>query len=341
MNINLNRTLSHWLPRVSLLSCLVVLGVCLRATVLFAEPIVADDPAKVTDPDFKVQGEYLGEIKTENGPKKLGVQVIALGNHKFRAVGYMEGLPGEGWDLSEKHSADGETKDGVTLFNGITADAKIEDGAMSVLTKGGEVLGKLQRVARQSSTLGMKPPEGAIVLFDGKNADQFEKGRMTEDGLLMQGITSKQKFQSCRLHLEFRVPYQPEDSGQRRGNSGCYLQGRYEVQILDSFGLEGKNNECGGLYEIKDPDLNMCLPPLAWQSYDIDYTAAVYDGDGKKTKNALITVKHNGVVIHKNVELPKATRAAPVAEGPEPGPIYIQDHGNPVRFRNIWIVETK
>ncbi len=143
------------------------------------------------------------------------------------------------------------------------------------------------------------------------------------------------------MHLEFKLPYMPAARGQARGNSGCYLQGRYEVQILDSFGLEGKNNECGGIYEIKDPDVNMCLPPLAWQTYDIDYTAARYDASGGKTANARITVSHNGVVIHDNVELPRATRAAPVKEGPEPGPIYLQDHGNPVRFRNIWVVEKR
>ena len=140
---------------------------------------------------------------------------------------------------------------------------------------------------------------------------------MTDDKLLMQGVTSKQKFQDCTVHLEFQLSYMPYARGQGRANSGCYLQSRYEVQILDSFGLDGKNNECGGLYTIKDPDVNMCLPPLVWQTYDIDYTAAKFDGD-KKTTNARITVKHNGVTVQDNVELPKATTAAPLKEGPEP-----------------------
>ncbi|MDZ4684595.1 MAG: DUF1080 domain-containing protein, partial [Planctomycetaceae bacterium] len=133
--------------------------------------------------------------------------------------------------------------------------------------------------------------------------------------------------------------FMPTPSGQQRPNSGGYLQGRYEVQILDSFGLEGKNNEAGGIYEISDPKLNMCLPPLAWQTFDIDFTAAKYDADGKKTADARITVRHNGVVVQKDVALPRGTRAAPVKEGPEPGPLYLQDHGNPIRFRNIWVVE--
>jgi hypothetical protein len=161
---------------------------------------------------------------------------------------------------------------------------------------------------------------------------------MTDDGLLAAGATSKRKFAGCTLHLEFLLPFMPAARGQARANSGCYLQGRYEVQMLDSFGLAGENNECGGLYEIKSPDVNMCFPPLAWQTYDIDYRAARYE-NGRKVKNAVITVKHNGQVIHRDVELPKATRGAPVAEGTDPGPVYLQDHGNPVRYRNIWLVE--
>lgn len=303
---------------------------------------VFDDPAKVTDPDFKVQGEYSGEIQTNDGLKKFGVQVIAKGNGKFHIVGYHGGLPGDGWDKSDKHEAEGETKDGVTTVIGEKANAAIKDGVLTVTDKNGNELGKINRTERKSPTLGAKPPEGAVVLFDGKNADEFLGGKVTEDGLLMQGVTSKRKFQSATIHLEFRTPYQPQDSGQGRGNSGFYAQGRYEVQVLDSFGLEGKDNECGGIYSVKSPDLNMCLPPLAWQTYDVDYTAATYDADGKLAKNARITVKHNGVVIHDNLELPhRKTTAAPVDVGPEPGPVYLQDHGNPVRYRNIWVVEKK
>jgi hypothetical protein len=141
--------------------------------------------------------------------------------------------------------------------------------------------------------------------------------------------------------VEFRIPFQPEDSGQGRGNSGLYLQGRYEVQMLDSFGLEGKDNECGGIYSVAPPSVNMALPPLAWQTYDVDYTAAKYDDAGKLTSNPRVTVKHNGVVIHDNIELPgqRNTTAAPVAAGPAPGPVFLQNHGNPVRYRNIWVVE--
>jgi hypothetical protein len=188
--------------------------------------------------------------------------------------------------------------------------------------------------------MGAKSPRGAVVLFDGTTAKHFKGGRL-EGKVLREGVTSFRNFGDYHLHMEFKLNYAPTARGQGRSNSGVYMQGRYEVQILDSFGLAGKNNECGGIYEIRDPDLNMCLPPLAWQTYDIDFTAAVYDKAGKKTANARISVRHNGVLIHKNAELPRSTRASPVKEGFEPGPIYIQNHGNPLHFRNIWLVEKR
>ena len=118
-----------------------------------------------------------------------------------------------------------------------------------------------------------------------------------------------------------------------------FLQGRYEVQVLDSFGLVGKNNECGGIYSIFDPKVNMCLPPLSWQTYDVEFTAARYaNNNGKKIKNARVTIRHNGVIIHDNRELPKGTPGKD-AEGSTPGILYLQGHGNPVVYRNIWVVK--
>jgi hypothetical protein len=298
-----------------------------------------DDPlTAAADPDFAVQGEYIGDLDTGFGALKTGARVIALGKGKFHTVLYLGGLPGEGWN-KEIYEGDGELKDGAAVFEQPQGSGRIENGTLVMKSSEGEVVGKLARTERKSPTLGQKPPAGATVLFDGKNADAFENSRVTADGLLIPAATSKQKFGSCKLHLEFRTPFMPDARGQGRGNSGCYLQGRYEVQILDSFGLAGKDNECGGIYSIKDPDINMCYAPLVWQTYDIDYTAAEYDSSGKKQKNARMTVRHNGVVVHNNVELPHTTTAAPVPEGPEKGPLYLQDHGNPVRFRNIWLVE--
>ena len=324
---------SHHFSRVffafSLLTC------CLFAADQ-PKPDVYDDPAKV-DADYAFQGEYSGEVGEDK--VKYGLQVIALGSGKFHAAGLPGGLPGDGWTQPVKLEVDAELNGGVLEFGNSEGKAILKgDGVAQVFDGSGNHVGEFKRITRESPTLGAKPPTGALVLFDGKSADHFIGGQVTPDGLLKEGVTSKMPHGSCQLHLEFRLPYMPKATGQGRGNSGCYLQGRYEVQILDSFGLEGKNNECGGIYTIADPSQNMCFPPLVWQTYDIDYTAATYDAAAKKTKSARITVKHNGVVVQNNVELPNATRGAPVKEGPEPGPLYLQDHGNPVRFRNIWLV---
>lgn len=294
--------------------------------------------AAEADADFNFQGEYSGFVDINGVKIKHGAQVIALGNGKFQGVGYPGGLPGDGFIGGEKLSGTAELKGDQVEFDSDEVRAIIKDGAIQITTLNGDPIGELKKVHRESPTLNAKPPEGAVVLFDGSSADKFENGRLTEEGLLMQGTTSKDKYQSGTLHLEFLLSYMPAARGQGRANSGCYLQGRYEVQILDSFGLEGKNNECGGIYSIKDPAVNMCFPPLSWQTYDIDFTAAKYDDSGKKVADASMTVRHNGVVVHQNVALPKTTTAAPVKEGPEPGPIYLQDHGNPIRFRNIWFV---
>ena len=159
------------------------------------------------------------------------------------------------------------------------------------------------------------------------------------EDLLLSGCEtiSDRVFTDHSLHLEFRTPFKPFARGQPRGNSGVYVHKRYEVQVLGTFGLEGKNNGCGAIYSIKSPDVNMCFPPLTWQTYDIDFTAARYDDDGNKSKNARITVRHNGVIIHDDVELPRATPGK-LKEGPQPAGLHLQGHGNPVVYRNVWVV---
>jgi mono/diheme cytochrome c family protein len=273
---------------------------------------VYDTPeTAMADADFLLQGEY--------ATKGMGLQVVALGDGKFMAVKYPGGLPGAGYSGTGKTVIEDEDAEAIqTLINGL----------------------ELDRIERDSPTLGAKPPEGAVVLFDGTQASidkHWKPGAKLSDGLLQQGCMSIDTFQDCTVHIEFRTPYMPKARGQGRGNSGIYYQGRYETQMLDSFGLDGKNNETGGIYTIRDPDLNMCLPPLTWQTYDADFTAARYV-DGKKTTNARLTVRLNGVVVQPDTELPKTTTAAPLGESADPGPIYLQDHGNPVRYRNIWVV---
>jgi hypothetical protein len=297
------------------------------------------DAAKA-GPDFDVQGEYQGEFVTADGAtKKVGAQVVALGDGKFELVIYPGGLPGDGWKSGDKRvKASGETKEGVTTFAKDSKSAKIKDGTLTLYDEDGAIHGTLKKTERKSPTLGAKPPKEATVLFDGKSAAAFTKGKVVMDSLLAVGCESVEKFGDHTLHLEFRTPFMPKARGQGRGNSGVYPQGRYEIQVLDSFGLEGENNECGGIYSIAKPAVNMCYPPLAWQTYDIDFTAARYDDAGKKTKDARVTVKHNGVVIHDDLYLTKGTPGKD-AEGPGPGSLFLQDHGNPVHFRNIWVVK--
>jgi len=297
------------------------------------------DPEKV-DADYAVQGEYTGEIDTDDGKAKFGIQIIALGQGKFAGVGYSGGLPGDGWDKGEKIQAESQIEDGVVVFTCDKGTATYKDGNVTIADTDGNALGTLKKVVRTSPTLGAKPPQEAVVLFDGTSLDHWEGGaRMTEDGLLMEGVVSKDRFQSHTLHVEFRLPYQPEARGQGRGNSGLYVQGRYEIQMLDSFGLEGRDNECGGVYKVSAPSENMCFPPLTWQTYDVDFTAPKFDESGKQIANARMTVKHNGVVIHDDAELPRVT---PGGRGGgavgDPGPVYLQGHGNPVRYRNIWVL---
>jgi hypothetical protein len=152
-------------------------------------------------------------------------------------------------------------------------------------------------------------------------------------------IATKRKFKDFKLHVEFRTPFMPEARGQGRGNSGVYLQNRYEIQVLDSYGLEGADNECGGIYKVGGPMVNMCLPPMQWQTYDITFQAPRFGSGGSKEADAVVTVVHNGVTIHDQRRLPGPTGGALDNNISEPGGIYLQDHGNLVQFRNIWLVE--
>jgi 3-keto-disaccharide hydrolase len=320
----------------------IVMGGLFAGQVLAAPGEAFTDPASA-GPDFAVQGEYLGELKMPDQPEalKVGAQIIAQGDGKFHGVFFFGGLPGDGWERGAPQlEAEGTTDSGKVTFQGDAGSAEVEDGKMRILDAGGMELTTLKKIERKSPTLGAKPPEGAKVLFDGSSADAWKGGKITEDKLLAAGTTSKDEFGDFTAHLEFRTPFMPKATGQGRGNSGVYLQNRYECQVLDSFGLEGKNNECGGFYQIKEPAVNMCYPPLSWQTYDIDFTAARFDGD-KKTQNAKVTIKHNGVAIFDNFELPTLTPGGAPTEAPGKGPFMLQQHGNPVVYRNVWVVEKK
>jgi len=300
---------------------------------------------KEAGPDYKLQGEYAGEFTSDERDGKLGIQVIALGGGKFRAIAYIGGLPGDGWTAGgEKYTGEGEFRNGLVEFIPEGSDSEtspraiLKDDKITVM-QDKKTVAELKKVQRKSPTLKSRPPKGAIVLFDGSNTDEWENGKLVDKKLLgATGAATKRKFGDHSLHVEFRTPFMPEARGQGRGNSGVYIQGRYECQVLDSFGLEGEDNECGGIYSISKPAVNMCYPPLTWQTYDIDFTAARYDEKGKKTKNARVTIKHNGVPIYEDLEIKHGTPGYH-PEGSEPDSLFLQDHGNPVVFRNIWVVE--
>ncbi len=206
---------------------------------------------------------------------------------------------------------------------------------------------KEQAEVPNDSTLGHKPPAGAVVLFSGENLDAWfgQDGKSpapwkVAEGVvtvkpMSAGIRTKDSFGDFELHLEFSVPYMPNAKGQARGNSGVFLTGIYELQILDSYGLKLQKDDCGAIYKQVLPRVNACKPPLQWQTYDITFHKARVEG-GKVVQRARISVLHNGIKTIDNVEIDLTPGGIDVAVGSD-GPLYLQDHGNEVQFRNIWL----
>ena len=317
-----------------------------------AAPRIFSDPSKV-DNDVNLQGEYSGVVKHADGTtSKLGAQLRSLGRDEFRSVFYPGGLPGDGWD-GKTIVQKAPTTDMTT-----PADAKLQDGRVVIdqvykATCDGEAVTgqtdagakfELKRVKRVSPTMGAKPPPGALVLFDGTNLDAWQKGaKMTPEKWITSAgeATTVKKFQDFSAHMEFMISCMPETQTiYQRPNSGVYVQHRYEIQILDSFAIVEREHDCGVLYAQITPAINMCYPPLTWQTYDMDFTAARFDAAGKKTAPARITVKFNGVTILDHVEI-KGPTPGGSKETAEPGDLLLQAHGHPVFYRNIWLLEKK
>jgi hypothetical protein len=196
-----------------------------------------------------------------------------------------------------------------------------------------------------------KPPEGATVLFDGKDlsgwrsTDKDEAAPWTvQDGYMevapgKHDIMTREKFgPDFKLHVEFWLPLMADKKSQERANSGVYLQGRYEIQVLDSYeNPTYEKGECGALYGILGTSKNANKPPEQWQTYDITFHAPQVDDAGKVTKNGRLTVVFNGETVIDNGEFDKVTGGALDEKLGEPGPIRLQDHGCKVRYRNIWL----
>ncbi len=305
-----------------------------------------------TDP---IMGDWWGHLVTKSGQViPVAVQSIALGKDQY----HINVLPH--FDRREDMITSFEAKhDGDRLVFPDHPDWQftVVDGSISGHTDWDQAqIVELKQGLRLSPNLGATPPIGAILLFDGSNLNDWERrdekqkstpvGWKVTDGVAEVGpgtgdIITKQKFSDFQLHVEFRLPFMPEARGQGRGNSGVYLQGRYEVQVLDSYGLAGEDNECGGIYKVAAPRVNMCAPPGQWQTYDITFSAPRFDKDGKKVKDAVATVMHNGIIIHENLTIPGPTGGAVDDDVRAPGGILLQDHGNLVQYRNIWLIELK
>lgn len=276
--------------------------------------------------------------------KEVHVQIIPEGDAKYRALIRVDG---HSFALQGNQTEDVVTFAGETEISEVKyrVEAEAIGTRMTGEFKGGREPSQFEvnRVYRKPPTLGAPPPEGAVLLFDGTNFDAWHvapRWIITDKGTMIiarGNIISKQSFGSQKLHVEFMTPLMPSARGQARGNSGVYVLGRYEIQVLDSFALEGRDDECGAIYKVAAPRVNACLPPTEWQTYDITFQAPKFDANGQKTANAVITVVHNGVTIHDQLVLEKLTAGGVSGDEVPEGPLMLQDHGDNVQYRNVWV----
>jgi hypothetical protein len=323
----------------------IILSLCaLHASLAHAEE-AADVFPENPDP---LVGDWSGRWSAEETvDPELHARIIPLGGDRYRI------WMGAKWDNRCPPKLDIEvekTGDGIAFEqNGMRGE--VRGTAFTGGRTRGSLTFALEKVTRLSPTLGKQPPAGSVVLFDGTSLDAwmpYKGWELAEDGAMMvtpKGgyLESKQAFTDIELHMEFRTPYMPRARGQQRGNSGVFIQDVYEVQVLDSYALEGYYDDCGALYKLAAPMVNACAPPLQWQTFDIVYRAPRYDANGKLEANGRMTVQHNGVLIHNDQELKwittwtEAERLGPPPR--EPGTIRLQAHNDYVQFRNIWVKE--
>jgi len=329
----------HTPKLISLAAALMLLLPLTTTAQLTAEELFPE----TTDP---FSGEYVGQWdRGEDVNVTAAAYVIAEGRDRY-SMRFVAKL-----DMRCPPQFEGEARaeDGVLTFGDRRFEATIQDGVMTG-GRGRTASFTLKKVERPIAALGAPAPEGATILFDGTSLDAWDGTDgtvITDDGVLMvtpdsDYLVSKERFTDIKLHIEFRLPYMPRSSGQQRGNSGVFLNDEYEVQVLDSFGLEGYYDECGAIYKVAAPKVNACRPPLQWQTYEIEFRAARFDEDGNLTENPRMTVRHNDKLVHNDQELWWITgwkdedRAKPHVKAP--GPIKLQGHGNYVQYRNIWAV---
>lgn len=325
------------------MKCVWFLSLALVVSILLPQPRAADaagDPLMGVYEGFWTakdgsKGRVTAQVRPVGGGKHDGF--VALYNSKT-LEGVLKLSPGEG-----KFEASSVKSPGGMLAPELSGSAEIQKGKLTGLFKGEFGEGKFEASLAHptSRRLGAKPPKHGKMLFDGKPAadawTDFHWKLTPEGTMIVQNgdIHAKDNFANFLLHVEFRTPLMPEAQGQARGNSGVYLQSKYEVQVLDSFGLFPlQNNDCSAVYSLKAPEINACLPPGEWQSYDITYVAA----NAARKTGPTITVVFNGVKVIDKYELPKSVlEKGTTSADASGGFLKLQDHGNPVEYRNIWV----
>ena len=291
------------------------------------------------------QGRWSGDVDVD---PDIAAQVVAQGRNKYlvRLTSKLF-MRSTLWALIEA-----EAKNGILQFEGDGYKGQIQNSTFTGGRTSGSSTFSMNRIVYSPPSLGAAPPANAQVLFDGTSFDAWDgaAGWQLADGNAMMvtpdadDLVSKNKYKDIQLHVEFRLPFMPKERSQSRGNSGVFVQDVYEVQVLDSFGLEGYYDDCGALYKVSPPRVNACLPPMEWQAYDITYHAARFNDDGTVKSYPRMTVLHNGFIIQQDQEIPQITawkeneRLQPPPAAP--GAIKLQSHRNHyVQFRNVWVVE--
>jgi hypothetical protein len=311
----------------------------------------SENPSPSGDPFI---GEYEGTYRSTGRPNYASTaKVISEGRGLYRLL--MQYTPPAADSWTNQIELHGQSAGPRLLFNGFSNDDRwegtVQEGKLTVSKAGTHYGGgfALNKVIKHSPSEGLKPPRGAAVLLP------FEEGKKTSlaawtndkwplgnDGTMQVGKgdnRTRERYGSVRIHMEFNLAHMPSAHGQSRSNSGIYFQDRYEVQILDSFGLIQGSGDCGSIYEQSVALVNMTYPPGQWQTYDIVFTAATFDKNGKVKVYPTVTVEHNGVLVQDKHEYKKVTGGAVNDKVVEKAPIRLQDHGDPVKYRNIWIEE--
>jgi hypothetical protein len=293
-------------------------------------------------------GEYRGTYLPDGAVRlEAAAKVVAEGDGYYRIVLTAPGR--EGFEGAAVEIYGRQFGPEVGLFGragGYHWSGNIKNGALIANSDYGQSF-RLNKIESKSPKAGLKPPSGAVVLLPYEPGQTPDLGQWTnrewkalENGVMQctpgkgENRTKREFGRIEHLHLEFKLPLEPGNRGQGRANSGVYLADHYEVQVLDSFGLTHTSGDCGGLYGIARARVNASLPPETWQTYDISFEPARLDSSGKVLEPPRITVQHNGVTIHDKQEIPSKNHRVK-------GPLQFQDHGHPIQYRNIWIVEAK